>query len=64
MNRTEIKNLAKEQIRGNIGILFVITILIAVISYLAGSVIGIVPYVGPIASVLFVVASSNMVILS
>lgn len=56
MNRTEIKNLAKEQIRGNIGILFVITILIAVISYLAGSVIGIVPYVGPIASVLFVTA--------
>lgn len=56
MNRTEIKNLAKEQIRGNIGILFVITILIAVISFLANTIIGIVPYVGPIASVLFVTA--------
>ncbi len=56
MDRRAIKNLANERIEGNIGILFVINILITVISFLATGVIGIVPYVGTVASVLFVTA--------
>lgn len=54
MNRTEIKTLAKEQINGNIGMLFVITILIEVISFLATMVLNIVPFIGALASALFV----------
>lgn len=36
MNRKELKTAAKEQIRGKIGILFLITLLIGIMSYVAG----------------------------
>lgn len=37
-NRAELKTAAKEQIKGKIGVLFVITLIIAAISGLAGLV--------------------------
>lgn len=54
MNRQQLKAAAKEQIKGKIGILFVITLIIAVISGLAGLVLGMIPFVGPIASTIIV----------
>lgn len=41
MNRAELKSLAKEQIKGNIGILFVISLIIALISGVANVAAGI-----------------------
>lgn len=52
MNRAELKALAKQQIKGNIGILFVIMLLVALIT---GAVGGIIPGVGA-AAVTFVLA--------
>ena len=47
--RTELKQMAKEQIRGKIGILFLVTVIIAVIAFLAGLILGLIPVVGPMA---------------
>ena len=47
--RTELKQMAKEQIRGKIGILFLVTVIIAVIAFLAGLILGLIPVVGPLA---------------
>lgn len=44
--RAELKAMAKEQIRGNIGMLFVVTLIIAVISALAGLILLFVPLGG------------------
>ncbi len=49
-SRAELKSKAKEQIRGNIGILFVITIIIAIISCAAYMVLSLIPFVGPLAA--------------
>lgn len=54
MNRQQLKAAAKEQIRGKIGILFLITLIIAAISAIAGGVLTIIPIVGPVASVIIV----------
>lgn len=54
MDRATLKSLAKEQIKGNIGILFVITLLTALI----GGALGSVPVVGSVASVLLTPALS------
>ena len=54
MNRAEIKAMAKEQIKGNIAILFVIMLIVGVIS----SLLGVIPVVGAIASALIVPALS------
>ena len=43
MNRSELKAKAKAQIRGKIGILFVITLLISVISGVAGFILNFIP---------------------
>lgn len=43
MNRAELKANAKAQIKGKIGILFLITLIIAGISGIAGSVLGLIP---------------------
>ena len=37
--RAELKQMAKEQIRGKIGILFLVTVIIAIISGLAGLIL-------------------------
>lgn len=46
MNRAELKSMAKEQIRGNIGILFVVTLVIAVVSGIASALLSLIPVVG------------------
>lgn len=46
MTRAEMKALAKQQIKGNIGILFVISLIIGAISFVAGFVCGLIPIVG------------------
>lgn len=43
MNRAELKSAAKAQISGKIGILFVITLIIAVISGIAGAILSLIP---------------------
>jgi len=50
MNRQEIKSMAKEQIKGKIGILFVISLLVTVICSLGALVLGLVPIVGALAA--------------
>ena len=52
MNRAELKAVAKEQIKGKIGILFVITLIIGLISGAAGAVLSIIPGGGIIAAVI------------
>ena len=52
MNRTELKAKAKEQIKGKIGILFVIALIIAVISGLASLILNLVPGGGLVASII------------
>lgn len=54
MNRVELKNLAKAQIKGKIGILFVITLIIALISGLATSILSMIPVVGSLAATIIV----------
>jgi len=54
MNRAALKETAKSQIKGKIGILFVITLIIAVISGLATSILTIIPFVGPLASAIII----------
>jgi uncharacterized membrane protein len=48
MNFAELKTKAKAQIKGNIGILFLITLIIAVLSGVATWLIGLIPVVGAI----------------
>ncbi len=52
--RAELKAMAKEQIRGNIGILFVIMLIIGLISGVAGAVLSLIPVVGPVAVAVFI----------
>ncbi len=54
MNRQQLKAAAKEQIRGKIGILFLITLIIAAISAVAGGALSIIPVVGPVVSAIIV----------
>ena len=54
MNRVELKTLAKQQIKGKIGILFVITLIIGVISFIASFVLSLIPVVGSIAAAIFI----------
>ena len=61
MNRAELKALAKQQIKGHIGVLFLITLVVAVVSALVGSI----PVVGSVAAVLVItpVFSLSLVII-
>lgn len=54
MNRIEIKQMAKEQIKGKIGTLFVIALIASVISSLGSMVLSLVPFVGSIASLVLI----------
>ena len=58
MNRAELKANAKAQIKGKIGILFVITLIIGVISAAAGFVLGLVPGGSLVASIIITPAFS------
>lgn len=53
MNRAELKSMAKQQIRGKIGILFVISLVIALISGLAGFVLSFIPF-GSLAATIII----------
>ena len=52
MNRAELKTKAKSQIRGKIGILFVITLIISLISGVAGAILSFIPAGSVISSVI------------
>ena len=52
MNRAELKAAAKEQIKGKIGILFVITLIIGLISGSAGAILSFIPGGSIVASVI------------
>ncbi len=54
MNRIELKSQAKQQIKGEIGILFVISLIIAVISGIASLVLSLIPFVGGLANAIIV----------
>ena len=63
MNRVQLKTAAKEQIRGKIGILFLITLIVAAISAIAGGVLTVIPFVGPLASTIVVVPAFTLSII-
>ena len=54
MDRAYLKSQAKAQIKGKIGILFVITLVVSVLSGLATAVLSMVPVVGSIAAAVIV----------
>ena len=54
MNRAELKSLAKQQIKGNIGMLFCISIIVAILSAVADFVLGLIPVVGSLAAAIVV----------
>ena len=54
MDRAYLEGLAKQKIKGKIGILFVIAVLIAAISSIAAGLLSIIPVAGPIISVIVI----------
>lgn len=48
MYRAELKQMARAQIKGNIGILFLISLVISVVSFVAALVLGLIPLVGSV----------------
>lgn len=60
MNRAELKSMAKSQIKGKIGILFLITLVIGLISGVAGFVLGLIPVVGSIAAAIIVTPAFSL----
>jgi uncharacterized membrane protein len=54
MDRAYLKSLAKEQIKGKIGILFVITLVISALSGLATAILSVIPAVGPLIAAVVV----------
>lgn len=54
MDRAFLKSQAKQQIKGKIGILFVITLIIAIVSGLATAVLSLIPVVGSLAATIIV----------
>lgn len=60
MNRADLKAKAKAQIKGKIGILFVITLIISVISALANLVLSFVPVVGSLAATIIVTPAFSL----
>lgn len=63
MTRAQLKSAAKAQIKGNIGILFVITLIIGVISALASFVLGLIPVVGSLAATIIVTPAFSLSII-
>ena len=62
MNRAELKAAAKEQIKGKIGILFVISLIIAVLSGVASFLLNLIPGGGIVATVIITPAFALSVI--
>lgn len=60
MNRIELKANAKAQIKGKIGVLFVISLIIAVLSAVAGLILSFIPYVGSLASTIIVTPAFSL----
>ncbi len=60
MNRAQLKSDAKIQIKGKIGILFLITLIIGAISFLAGLVLAFIPFVGPIISSIIITPAFSL----
>lgn len=58
MNRVELKSNAKAQISGKIGILFLITLIIGLISFGAGAILGLIPGGSLVATVIITPAFS------
>lgn len=58
MNREQLKAAAKSQITGKIGILFVITLIIGLISFVAGLILSLIPGGGLVASIIITPAFS------
>ena len=54
MNRAQLKAMAKQQIAGKIGILFVISLIIGVISSVASWLLSLIPVVGSVASAIII----------
>ena len=52
MNRAELKKAAKSQIKGKIGILFLITLIIGLISGAASGILALIPFGGLVASII------------
>ena len=55
MNRVELKSLSKQQIKGKIGILFVITLIIALISGIASFVLSFIPIAGNLVNTIIII---------
>lgn len=62
MNRAELKAAAKEQIKGKIGILFVITLIIGSISGAASAILSLIPGGGLVVSIIITPAFSLSII--
>ncbi|MDD6060215.1 MAG: DUF975 family protein [Ruminococcus sp.] len=60
MNRAQLKSDAKIQIKGKIGILFLITLIIGAISFLAEFVLAFIPFVGPIISSIIITPAFSL----
>lgn len=61
MNRLELKTMAKQQIKGNIGILFVIALIIAAISGAAGLILRFIPYgIGSLVSTIIITPAFSL----
>ncbi|MEE1314499.1 MAG: DUF975 family protein [Faecalimonas sp.] len=60
MNRAELKAAAKQQIKGKIGILFLITLVIGVVAFLAGFVLGLIPVIGSLAASIIVTPALSL----
>jgi len=54
MNRAELKAISKQQIKGKIGMLFVVSLIIGVVSTLAFLVLSLIPIVGGVAAAIIV----------
>lgn len=58
MNRAELKSMAKAQIKGNVGILFVIMLIVAAV----GAIANVIPVVGSLASVVVLTPAFSLAI--
>lgn len=60
MNRAELKARAKQQIKGNIGILFLISLIIGVVSTVATLVLALIPVIGILISVVIIMPAFGL----
>lgn len=60
MNRGELKANAKAQIKGKIGILFLISLIIGVVSIIASSLLSLIPVVGSLAAAVIVTPAFSL----